>query len=218
MRRKRNADIDSCRSTPQKTGWGVEDLPFPGGIAYIQARWDLCIGCGVCELACSMFHYGVLTRELSRIRIYRYLTPVPKAVQNVCVQCPPKERECEKACPLDPPAIYYDTKEYHMSVDTDRCLGSFCALCHKACPAEIPRHFPPQHDYPLVCDLCEKNGQRRPQCVEACPAYALEFMEPMFPQHLERIHPDEKAVCLSKRLYPLSRDKAQKTPEEIWGK
>jgi len=202
--------------TPVKKGWGVEDLPFPKGVAYIQARWDLCIGCGTCEAACSMYHYGVLNRELSRIRIYRYLTPVPKSVQNVCVQCSEKERECQKACPQDPPCIYYDEKAYHMKVDTDRCLGSDCALCRDACPANVPRFYLPEHDYPLICDLCERNGERRPQCAEVCPTYCLEFLHPLFPQHLQRIHPDEKAECISKRLYPLPKDKIQRPPEEIW--
>ncbi len=193
-------------------------MPYPDGVALIQARWDLCIGCGACEIACSMFHHGVINRELSRIRIYRYLTPVPKSVQNVCCNCSQKERECQKACPQDPPAIRYDDKEHHMKVDADRCLGSSCALCQEACPARVPRFYPPEHDYALVCDLCYKDGVRRPQCVEICPHYALEFMKPTFPQHLERVHPDEKAECLAKRLYPLPKDKIQKSPEEIWGK
>ena len=201
---------------PKQKGWGRENLPFPKGTAYIQTRWDLCIGCGLCEIACSMYHYGVINRELSRIRIYRYLLPLPKSVQNVCVQCPEQERECEKACPLDPPAIYYDNKLFHMKIDTDRCIGYKCAKCLKACNAEVPRFYPPEHNYAMVCDLCEKDGERRPQCAEVCPTYALEYMASLFPQHLERIHPDEKAECLSKRFYPLSKDKIQIPPEEIW--
>lgn len=192
---------------PEKTGWGVENLPYPEGVAYIQTRWDLCIGCGACEIACSMSHFGAMDRGLSRIRIYRYLLPLPKSVQNVCSQCSAPERECQKACPVDPPVICYDEKAQHMKVDGERCLGSSCALCYEACPAKVPHLAPPEHDYPLVCDLCEKDGQRRPECVEICPSYALEFMAPEFPQHLERIHPDEKAECLAQRLYPLPKDR-----------
>lgn len=202
---------------PDKKGWGVENLPFPEGVAYIQPRWDLCTGCGACEIACSMFHYGVINKELARIRVYRYQTPLPKSVQNVCSQCPEEERECQKACPLDPPVIYYDGEAHHMKVDMERCLGSSCALCREACPARVPLLRPPGHDYPLVCDLCESDGQRRPQCVEICPSYALEFMAPSFPQHLERIHPDIKAEWLSRRLWPLPKDKIQRSPGEIWG-
>lgn len=197
-----------------KKGWGNEDIPFPVGLAYIQTRWDLCIGCGLCEQSCSMSHYGVMNKELSRIRIYRYLTPLPKSVQNVCSQCREEERECQKACPVSPAVIYYDKSTFHMKVDEERCLGSSCGACRDACPARVPRFS--HHEYPLVCDLCEKNGERRPQCVEVCPTNALEFMAPLFPQHLERIHPDEKAACLSRRLYPLTGDRIQKPPREIW--
>lgn len=200
-----------------KAGWGVEDMPFPNGVAYIHTRWDLCIGCGLCEIACSLFHFGIVNRELARIRIYRYLTPLPKSVQSLCVQCQEQERECQKACPMDPPAIYYDEKTYHMAVDGNRCLGFSCVACQEACPTHIPRFYPAEVDHALVCDLCERDGQRRPQCVEVCPTYALEFMIPAFPQHLERIHPDEKAECLSKRLYPLAGYKIQKPWQEIWG-
>ncbi|MBI4289358.1 MAG: 4Fe-4S dicluster domain-containing protein [Chloroflexi bacterium] len=204
------------RSKCVKTGWGLEDLPYPEGTALVQTRWDLCVGCGVCEMACSMFHFGVLDKELSRIRIYRYLLPLPKSLQNVCSQCPAPERECQKACPVQPAVIYFDEKAQHMKVDSERCLGSSCGMCREACPAKVPILAPPEHDYPLVCDLCERDGQRRPQCVEVCPYSALEFMNPLIPQHLERVHPDDKAQLLAKNLYPLERDKIQRPPEEIW--
>lgn len=119
---------------------------------------------------------------------------------------------------LDPPVIYFDNEKLHMVVDIDRCLGSSCGQCATACSAEVPRFYLPSQDYPIICDLCERDGVRKPQCVEICPSYALEFMTPQFPQHLERIHPDEKASYLGKRLYPLSGDKVQRSPEEIWEK
>lgn len=200
-----------------KTGWGIENLPYPKGVALVMARWDLCIGCGACEMVCSMFHHGVINRGLSRIRIYRYQTPVPKSVQNVCCQCAVEERECQKACPIDPPSIYYDDEEKHMTVNKETCLGSSCARCQEACPAHVPVFYPPEHDHPLVCDLCYRDGARKPRCVEICPSYALEFMEPTFPQHLQRVHPDEKAEALARRLYPLTGDRIQQSPEEIWG-
>jgi len=71
-------------------------------------------------------------------------------------------------------------------------------------------------DYALVCDLCETDGTRGPECVEVCPNYALEYMPPQFPQHLERIHPDQKAEYLSQRLYPLPKDQIQVPPEELF--
>ena len=198
-------------------GWGIENLPYPEGTAYISTRWDLCIGCGGCEVACAMFHFGTINRHLSRIRIFRYMLPLPKSVQAVCCQCPEKERECQKACPVDPPVIYYDEAMQHMAVDEEHCLGESCAMCRDACPAAIPGFYPEENDSSMVCDLCEKDGQRRPQCVEICPTQALEFIEPRFPRHLERIHPDEKAACMAKRLYPLPQDRVIQLPEQIWG-
>ena len=217
MEKNHQEILPSQTNTREKDGWGIENLPYPQGLGYINTRWDLCTGCGACEIACSMFHYGVINRELSRIRIYRYILPVPKSVQTVCSQCSEQERECEKACPIDPPVIHYDTERQHMVVDIDRCLGSKCGKCRKACPAQVPRFYPPEHDYSLVCDLCEKDGKRQPQCVEICPNQALEFLSPMFPQHLERIHPDQKAAALRKRLYPLAEDEIIQLPEKIWG-
>ena len=217
MPEKRKADPTPFVLGSEKKGWGVEDLPPPDGVGLIQTRWDLCVGCGACEIACSLHHHGVINRELSRIRLFRYHLPIPKSVQNVCCQCSEQERECEKACPLDPPVIHYDKDKLHMVVDEDRCLGSSCAQCAEACPAAVPRFYPPEHDTSMVCDLCEKDGVRKPQCVEVCPHFALEYMAPQFPQHLERIHPDDKAAYLAKRLYPLPKDKVQRPPEDVWG-
>ena len=49
---KRSAQKTGKKVASMKKGWGVEDLPFPVGVAYIQVRWDLCIGCGKCEEIC----------------------------------------------------------------------------------------------------------------------------------------------------------------------
>ncbi len=199
-------DSSSGKTPNIETGWGVEKVPYPKGVAYIQTRWDLCVSCGLCEAACSISHFNTINRELSNIRIYRYFTPLPKGFPVLCTQCSTEERPCEKACPVEPSAIYYDEKALAMKVDPDRCLGIGCSACRRACPADIPKFYPPLADHPLVCDLCEKNGERRPRCVDVCPAGALEFLTPVFPQHLERIHPKERAEALSKRFYPLTKD------------
>lgn len=211
--------IDKNAKNQNKKGWGIEKLPYPEGEALIELRWDLCIGCRLCEMACSLSHFGVIDSELSRIKIYRYLLPVPKAIPNVCSQCAEEERECEKACPVNPSAIYYDQKDFHMQIDKKRCIR--CGKCTEACPAGAVTLSPINalnEGYPLVCDLCYKDSKREPKCVEICPVSALEFMKPQYPQHLQRIHPDQKAECLAERLYPLSNSsKVQRTPEEVWG-
>ena len=211
------APPDPVSDTDHPDGWGLEKIPYPKGVAFIQTRWDRCIGCGACEVACSLAHHGVIDRKRSRIRIFRYLLPLPKSVPSVCCQCTEQERECQLACPLDPPVIHYDADLQHMVVDEERCLGVKCGQCRKACPADVPQFPSADCDHAVVCDLCEVDGERRPQCVEICPTQALEFLKPKFPQHLERIHPDKKAQSVRKRLYPLDEDRVIRLPEEIWG-
>ena len=192
---------------PTVEGWGVEKLPYPTTVdSYIYTREDLCVGCRICEVACSMFHYGVMNPALSRITIQRFNTPLPKAVQNVCSQCQTEERSCTKACPVTPPVINYDEKLLHMVVDKARCLGYKCSKCREACPAHIPKFYPPDYDYAIVCDLCEKDGKRKPQCVEFCQSYALEFMSQKYPRHMERKPLQEKAEWFATRMYPLPKD------------
>ncbi len=194
-------------------GWGIDKIPYPEGTAMIWTRDLYCVGCRICQLACAMFHFGSLNRELSRIKIQKRMTPVSKSIQSVCAQCIPEERRCEKACPLkDKPAIYFDEQNLHMTVDKERCLGQQCGRCAEACGGDAIHFYPPDYDYAIVCDLCEKEGVRRPQCVDVCPAQALEYMSPrMWPflkdvSHQWRMSADEKAELIHKRTHPLKWD------------
>jgi len=195
-----------------KTGWGFDNVPYPDGAALICTRDLLCVGCGICELACAFQHHGVLNRELSRITIHKRMTPVSKSLQTVCAQCGPEERRCEKACPQDPPVIHFDEEEQHMAVDEERCLGHTCGRCAEACGGDAIHFYPPEHDYAFVCDLCEEDGVRRPSCVNVCPRQALEYMPARaYPylrsaQHLWRIGVGEKAELVHKRTHPLGWD------------
>lgn len=199
---------------PRAEGWGKENYPYPVGPAFIECDEMKCVGCGICQLACSMRHFGMMNKELARIQVRKYLLPLPKAVQVTCVQCIDEERECEKACPLSPPAIYFDKKSLHMVIAEDRCLGEGCLQCQTACPAKAIRIYPSVSPTPFVCDLCdtENNGNREPECVNVCPYGALRFLSSReFPsglsiQDMMRKHADEKAKLISKRLYPLTKE------------
>lgn len=198
----------------KKAGWGKENYPYPSGAAFIECDELKCVGCGICQMACSMRHFGVINKELSRIQVRKYLVPLPKAVQVTCVQCPPEERECEKACPLKKsPAIYFDKDSLHMVVDEERCLGQKCLLCRKACSANAIRVYPSRTPNPFLCDLCdpENSGNREPQCVNVCPYGALYFKSSSerygyLMNDIMRKHADEKAELIAKRLYPLKRE------------
>jgi carbon-monoxide dehydrogenase iron sulfur subunit len=195
-------------------GWGKENFPAPRGPAFIECDEMKCVGCGVCQMACSMKHHGVINKELARIQVRKYLLPLPKAVQVTCVQCQENERECQRACPVSPPAIHYDNNLLHLVIDKDRCLGTECLQCRDACPARAIRSYPAVSSAPFVCDLCdiENNGRRDPQCVNVCPYGALNFLtsqEHRFGyavQDVRRKHADEKAELIARRLYPLNKN------------
>lgn len=195
-------------------GWGKENYPYPNGAAFIECDEIKCVGCGICQMACSMKHFNVINKELSRVQVRKYLLPLPKAVQVTCQQCADEERECEKACPVNPPVIYFDKDTLHMVVDAERCLGENCLQCREACPAKAVRFYPSASEAVFVCDLCdtENNGDRDPQCINICPTGALYFSRSAdlrfgySVQDMFRKHPDEKADLIAKRLYPLPKD------------
>jgi Fe-S-cluster-containing hydrogenase component 2 len=210
---KTMAEKEGHEVEPKVKGWGREDYPYPKGVAFIECDELKCVGCGICQMACSMKHFGVINKELARIEMRKYLLPLPKAVQVTCVQCPDEERECEKACPKDPPAIYFDNELLHMVIDNERCLGENCLQCREACSAKAIKIYPSVSPTPFVCDLCdtENTGNRDPQCVNVCPYNALYFLSsPEYRfgysvQHITRKHADEKAELIAKRLYPLTK-------------
>ena len=157
-----------------------------------------------------MQHFGVINKDFSRIYIRKFLLPLPKAIVVTCSQCQEEERLCQKACPLSPPAIFFDNASLHMIIDKERCTG--CLSCKDACGTEAIRYNPDIVDTPLVCDLCDTNntGDRNPQCVQICPTSALYFHD-----QNERGRPlrdsfrrssDEKATMVARRLYPLTKD------------
>jgi Fe-S-cluster-containing hydrogenase component 2 len=205
------ASVDMVSKQEVKV-WGKENYPYPKGPAFIECDEMKCTGCGVCQMACSMKHFGVINKELSRIQVRKYLLPLPKAIQVTCVGCPDAERECEKACPVDPPAIYFNKDLLHMVVAEDRCLGYECLSCQNACSAKAIKSYPLVSPTPFVCDLCDtnNNGNREPQCVNVCPYGALYYLNSSehfgySVQDHRRKHADEKAELIARRLYPLTK-------------
>lgn len=190
--------------------WGREIYPPPQGTAFIDADVMKCTGCGLCAEACSMQHYGVINKDFARIYIRKFLLPLPKAIIVTCSQCQVEERPCEKACPVSPPAIYFDEKTLHMLVDNDRCIE--CLACRDACGTEAVRFNPDVSDKPFVCDLCDTNntGERNPQCVKICPTSAIYYHDQdergRSLRDSFRRSSNEKAEYVAKRLYPLTRE------------
>lgn len=197
-----------AQAEPEPEGWGIYNYPYPSGEAMIETYEAKCVGCHLCSYACAMKHWGVMNPELANIRIRKYLLPLPKSIQSVCAQCQEEERECVKACPVDPPLpIFFDEETLHMRIVEEGCLGEKCMQCRDACSAQAIHIYPSVSPIPFVCDLCdtENTGDRKPECVNICPYDALYFKNERN-RDMSRIHPDEKADLFAARLYPMVKD------------
>lgn len=131
---------------------------------------DVCVGCNLCELACSLFHDDIVNPRRSRIQIHRAQTGNGADYWDypvVCRQC--EHVYCVEACPVDCFTVNETTGAY--DVIPEECIG--CALCVEACPwGEI--FMDPQTNVAIKCDLC---GGAEPQCVAICPSNVLQLVE-----------------------------------------
>jgi Fe-S-cluster-containing hydrogenase component 2 len=204
--------LESAHSSkvPSWPVWGREVYAPPEGEAFIEVDDMKCSGCGLCAEACSMQHFGVINKNFARIFVRKVLTPMPKAVVSTCTQCQKEERLCEQACPVTPSAITFDEKTWHMVINKDTCTG--CLQCQEACGTEAIHFNEDVGNTPFVCDLCDTNnsGERNPQCVKICPQNALYFHNRADRGRSTRDNfrksTDQKAMFISRRLYPLTKD------------
>jgi carbon-monoxide dehydrogenase iron sulfur subunit len=198
-------ECPECPTVEAPVGWGRELWSYPNGAAFIEPVEQNCVGCGACEMACSMKHFGVINKDWARVHVAKFMLPLPKAIQVTCVQCQAEERECEKACPIKPAAITYDSKTRHMVVNTQTCAGKACLACTKACPSGAVKFVEAASDVVFVCDMCDigNTGARKPECVDVCQYNALRIRNNT-PADNWRLSMDEKAELLARRLYPLA--------------
>ncbi len=129
----------------------------------VQAK--KCVGCKVCELACSMTHFKTHKSSLSAIRVIKY-DELSRDIPVVCLQC--EDAACMKVCVVN--ALYRDKTTNAVVVDHSRCIG--CKLCVYVCPYGSIS-FDTEYKRIIKCDLC--NGE--PQCVLFCPSEAIKFEE-----------------------------------------
>jgi len=130
---------------------------------------EICHGCGICELACSLYHEGVCSQTLSRIYVRR--DPLNgECAPETCRQC--DSPECFFACPVD--AIVIHTQTGARIIVEEDCIA--CGKCSKACPFNEDGKIIGSNETPYFkCDLCS-NREKGPICVEACPWGALEYL------------------------------------------
>jgi carbon-monoxide dehydrogenase iron sulfur subunit len=123
---------------------------------------EKCIGCSLCEYACSLEKTKDFDSSKSRIRVMRLHPMFNVAV--VCKLC--DDPPCVTACHKE--ALSRSIETGAISVENEKCDG--CGWCIEACP-----HGAIQYDEDIravtICDLC--GG--KPECKDICPAEAIEF-------------------------------------------
>ena len=147
-------------------------LPKP--IGYLIHDADVCTGCGICEIICSMVHDGVFSREQARLKVHRnyyrgHWDGSGEYDMDLCLQCP--WPACVYACPVE--AIVIDEKTKARVIDKDLCTG--CRRCQEACPYNMIVYIADRN----VCGKCDLCGGD-PECVKQCPASgvgALRYIE-----------------------------------------
>jgi TPP-dependent indolepyruvate ferredoxin oxidoreductase alpha subunit len=130
---------------------------------HIECNTEKCVGCDICEYACSFEKEGVFNPLKSRIRSVRMNVINNSAITcKACVNAP-----CVAACPED--ALTQSLQTGVVTVDQSKCKG--CDWCIEACKyGALTLH--PQTKKPQICDTC--GGE--PKCVTACPESALSFV------------------------------------------
>ncbi len=131
----------------------------------LAVKKSVCVGCMLCESACSIFHDGAVHLDSARVQISRGQALDHTYGINICRQCkicPPIDACPEQAiCRDDVGAIIID---YATCVDG-------CSICVDTCHLDAVFQTPGAK--PAVCDLC--GGE--PQCVKMCEPLALATTE-----------------------------------------
>ena len=130
---------------------------------FVSVDPEKCVGCQVCEYACSFTKEKAFNPLKSRIRVVRV-----NQLANMSVTCRLcEDPACVAACPRD--ALTQSEETGTIILDPDKCNG--CGWCIEACDyGAIMLH--PETKVVYVCDLCKEKADG-PQCIKWCPEEAL---------------------------------------------
>lgn len=120
---------------------------------------EKCVGCRMCELACSLNLETVFNPKLSRVQVERGGNALD--LPHICFQC--DDAPCAEVCPVEAITMNEATGIWH--IDRDTCTA--CGLCVEACPYGA-MFMEPEGEYALKCEVCE--GQ---YCKTICPSEAI---------------------------------------------
>ena len=123
-----------------------------------------CVGCRICEMACSLTQTGVCNPASSRRRVIHF-EETALDVPMQCQQC--DDPACMNICPVK--AIEFDAATGAKIINYDRCIG--CKMCMIACPFGAIS-VDPLNKKVVKCDLCIGD----PACARFCPTNAIEYI------------------------------------------
>ena len=136
-----------------------------------RAQPELCDGCRMCELVCSLSKTGTVNPHLARIRVAPsdkgFVPGQPRP--TICRHC--DNARCAAVCPI-PGAIAVNERTGVLVIDEAKC--NRCMACVEACPFDAMWAGP--NNEVLKCDLCDGD----PLCVKRCP-YRPENSMPTLP-------------------------------------
>lgn len=163
--------LSSMANIPVNKNGADVTVAFEGPISrasYGRITVDLekCVGCRVCEIACSLKNYGECNPARARIFVVREeddgaLSTIPV----LCQQC--EDPLCVAMCPAT--ALSRNAKTHAVVVDPDKCLG--CRTCVEVCPFGGPS-VDPRTGKSEKCNLCDGD----PICVKVCSQEAVTFV------------------------------------------
>lgn len=131
---------------------------------------QVCTGCGLCDLMCSLYHEGEQGPALSRGELVGDRLTA-EFTFNVCQQC--LSPNCYDACPLKEKALCIDEVTGVKYINAEECNG--CGECIEACPFDPPRiKLYSEKNVAFMCDLCRSRTEG-PICVEYCSFNALTY-------------------------------------------
>ena len=109
--------------------------PFPQPKRRLVHNPDVCIGCGICELSCSLVQNGSYGRALALLKLHRnyYRGSGMAAVSSASIFVVSVPGRSVSACPVG--AIHIDPETKARVIDEELCTG--CQLCPEACPYDM---------------------------------------------------------------------------------
>jgi len=145
---------------------------------FVDADPDKCIGCGICELVCSIEkserkHMNTLESRIVVTRLHPAIN-----IATTCRLC--DKAPCVRSCPYN--ALIQSMENGIIIVDESKCTG--CTWCIKACDYGAIT-IDPKKKVPIICDLCKGRkgigvwpGRKitSQACIEWCPEEALELV------------------------------------------